>query len=234
LSAAALTADVPPLRPVGSSLPPPVLPASEPPPAKPIRPANFPPPPGFSPSRKSPQGQPAAPKPSRNARPEGGRKSSLTLLLLLLLVVAAAGYIYLADPLGLFQTAPVIAPPPSQPTPAEPVAPEPAPAPTVAPEPSPSESAPEHAPALNSAPAEPEPAEPEPPPPPLPELRNVVSAIRITGARANGTGGIVMIGTTTYQPGEVIDPIKNLTFVGFADGVMTFRDERGALYTRRF
>ena len=152
--------------------------------------------------------------------------------------MAAAGYIYLADPLGLFQTAPVASTPP--PKPPEPVADqeEPIPTPEVAPEAAPTESspaldtAPTPSPALDVAPAEPEP--PPPPPPPLPELRNVVSAFQITGARANSSGGMIMIGTTPYKPGEVVDTINRLTFVGFADGVMTFRDERGALYTRRF
>jgi hypothetical protein len=135
--------------------------------------------------------------------------------------------------LGLFQPQPVAATPPPQPKPEEaPVtATVPEPEPTVATEPTPTNLLPP--PTTTPVLAE-TPAEPEPPPPPLPELRNVVSAFRIAGARANSTGGMVMIGTTPYQPGETVDPINNLTFVGFTDGVMIFRDERGALYTRRF
>ncbi len=134
---------------------------------------------------------------------------------------------YFMDPMGLFQSAPVaiIAPAPVPPPTPEPL-PEPAPEPTeVVTVPPPAAPLPVELPA---------PTEPEPPPPPLPELQNVVSAFRITGARANDTGGTVMIGTTAYQAGEVADPIHSLTFVGFEDGVMTFRDPRGALYRRRF
>ena len=78
------------------------------------------------------------------------------------------------------------------------------------------------------------PPEPEPPPPPLPELMNVVSAFSISGARATSNGGMIMLGTTPFQAGEVVDPVHHLVLVGFEDGVMTFSDPRGALYRRRF
>lgn len=137
-------------------------------------------------------------------------------------MVGAAAYVYFMDPLGLFQPAPiaVVVPPPSLPEPL----PEPEPPPVVI--------VPAPVPQLPVEP--PVPAEPEPPPPPLPELQNVVSAFKITGARANSIGGTIMIGTTAYQAGEVADPVHSLTFVSFENGVMTFRDPRGSLYRRRF
>ena len=228
---AAAAFDTPPPLPAAAYEPPaPAIaaPPSFPAPTKPIRPANFPPPPGFT-TRKA--DHPAAASKARTAAANPDKRPGVALLLLLLLVVGVAAYLYLVDPLQLFQAAPLAATPAGAPAEAPiPVVPRPAP-PIVAP----AAAAPTEPASAIDAPAEEEPPyEPEPPPPPLPELKNIVSAFKISGARSNSAGGMVMIGTTAYQAGEIVDPIHDLVFVGFADGVMTFRDPRGALYPRKF
>ena len=80
----------------------------------------------------------------------------------------------------------------------------------------------------------PAPVAPPPPPPPLPEVTNAISALKVSGARMNTSGGIIMLGPRVYNAGEVINAELGITFVGFTEGTFTFRDERGALYQRRF
>jgi hypothetical protein len=156
-------------------------------------------------------------------------------------VVAGAAYVYFADPLGIFPTGPLAVTPPPAPV-AKPVAPvqpvaavaAPQPPPLPVPEPAVVPEEPSPTPSVPDVQVPEVPEAPPPPPPPLPELQNVVSAFRIAGARASETGGMIMLGATPFQAGEVVDPVNNLVLVGFADGVMTFRDSRGALYRRRF
>lgn len=67
-----------------------------------------------------------------------------------------------------------------------------------------------------------------------PAYMSQVNNLVITGARANDAGGILMFGGQVFRAGEVVDKRSGLVFEGFADGVLTFRDPAGALYTRRF
>jgi hypothetical protein len=72
------------------------------------------------------------------------------------------------------------------------------------------------------------------PPPHLPAIRTAVDAFKINGARADENGGSVTIGTRLYRSGDIVDTVNSIIFVGFEKGVITFRDTRGAFYTRRF
>ena len=221
----------PPLPSAAFEAPPPVPAPAMPPPVRPaptkppVKGANFPPPPGLA---KKP-GAPAAaatPKPAVQEKP----KTNVALFGLLALVIGGAAFVYFADPFGLFAPAPAPAPvaPPPPPTPVveQPAPKDPDPAPVVTePEPTPE-------PAIETVPEEPPP--PPPPPPPLPEVTNAISALKVSGARMNTSGGIIMLGPRVYNAGEVINAELGITFVGFTEGTFTFRDERGALYQRRF
>ncbi|HLP03040.1 MAG TPA: hypothetical protein VK163_13510, partial [Opitutaceae bacterium] len=84
-------------------------------------------------------------------------------------------------------------------------------------------------------PTEPEPPPPPPPPPPqLPEISDAIAGLKVSGARMNSSGGTMMVGTKVYPAGSIINPELGITFVSFQDGTFTFRDERGAIYQRRF
>ena len=98
--------------------------------------------------------------------------------------------------------------------------------------------APEQPPPQTIAP----PPEPETPPEPEPEpvveqdpmVANAIRALQVSGARANSSGGTIMLGTRVFMAGEVINRDLGITFVRFEDGQFTFRDERGAVYQRKF
>ena len=208
----------PPLPAIAFDPPPPiptVRPAGAPPIKPPVKPAHFPPPPGYGkPSERAAQPQSAA-----TAKPKAG----LTLLILLGLVIGGAAYVYFADPLGLFAHAQASEPAATPPPVAEAPAPETQPEPVAAePEPTP------------EPPAEIVPEEPPPPPPPLPEIVNAIAALKVSGARMNSSGGIIMLGTKVHNAGDVINAELGITFVGFSEGTFTFRDDRGATYQRRF
>jgi hypothetical protein len=234
---------VPESAPLTPSLEPPPLPAAalEPPPlsktppafpppgktAGPVfkasrNPANFPPPPGYGSKRP-------VPSPATTAKPE--RKPAIALVTLLVLLIGGAGALYFFDPLGLFgkKAPPTVTAAQPEPAATEPVKTEPAAA-----EPTPAREEPSAATVAVAPPEEPREIEPPPPPPPLPEITNAIAALKVSGARMNSSGGVFMVGTKVYNAGAVLDPELGITFVSFKDGTFTFRDERGAIYQRRF
>ena len=219
LPAAAFEAPLPVPAPI---IPPPVRPASNKPP---VKGANFPPPPGLAKKADSTAAA-ATPKPTTPDKP----KANIGLVLLLALVIGGAAFVYFADPFGLFAPAPAPAPV-TPPPPPPPVVEQPAP---KAPDPAPVATEPEPAPEPTVEAIASEPPPPPPPPPPLPEVTNAISALKVSGARMNSSGGIIMLGARVYNAGEVINTELGITFVGFSEGTFTFRDERGALYQRRF
>ena len=62
----------------------------------------------------------------------------------------------------------------------------------------------------------------------------LVNNLNITGIRANSSGGYLMIGTSMFRPGDIVDNQTKLQFLSIDGAVISFKDPAGAVYTRRF
>jgi hypothetical protein len=93
-------------------------------------------------------------------------------------------------------------------------------------------------PAATPEPKEPEVAKPVAPPPPPPAtvaFRGWVENLKIKSVRG-GANPRVFIGSTSYQPGDLVNPQLGITFEAYAEStrMLTFRDKSGAKVERRW
>lgn len=224
--------------PTGAVVPPPLPgspPATEPPavPALRMRHPEAPAKVAAPPPAPAAAGKPAAAPRALASGPKSSKGVALTLGLVVVLLIGGAGYVYFMDPFGLFNrvAAPVAeVPAPTPPVAETPIVPDPV---TVTPPPAP-EPSPVAVVTPPPVPVETKPAEPPPPPPADPAVERIVAGYVITGARPDSAGGMVMIGGSVHRRGSVVHSESGLTFVGFEEGKLTFRDRNGAIYTRKF
>jgi hypothetical protein len=151
----------------------------------------------------------------------------IVILVLVLAVVGGGAYLVIANPLHLFGGKKTASKPQPAAVATAPIQQEPKPAavpPLAKPEPVP---APE--PKFQTI-AE----EPLPPPTQNPDVVDAIVSLKISTARADAQGGMMMIGTKVFRPGATINAELGIEFTGFTDGTLKFRDPSGAIYERRF
>jgi len=88
-------------------------------------------------------------------------------------------------------------------------------------------------PAVATAPAAP----PAPPPDPRvlqKQLADLVEGFRVTGIRAAGNDGRVLMNDRVFRVGDIVDRKHGVTLTGVTANSLTFADSNGQTYTRNF